>query len=144
MQATQPLVADRQMYFNYAGHIEGSTAVVGSSSGPQPAFYFAEGYTGQNFSEYLTIINPGTNAAIETVTIRYLIQGGTSKSVTIAHLPPGQRWTENVNADVGPNRSVSVIVSVNTGTLLVERPMYFHYQTLAFGGSDVIGYVPGA
>lgn len=144
VQATQPLVADRQMYFNYAGRIQGSTAVVGSSSGPQPAFYFAEGYTGQNFSEYLTIINPGTNAAIETVTIRYLIQGGASKSVTIAHLPPGQRWTENVNADVGPNRSVSVIVSVNTGTLLVERPMYFHYQTLAFGGSDVIGYVPGA
>jgi hypothetical protein len=143
VQATQPLVVDRQMYFNYEGHIKGATAVVGSTSGPQPGFYFAEGYTGKNFSEYLTIINPGTNTAIESVAIRYLIQAGASKTVTIAHLPPGQRWTENVNADVGPNRSVSVIVSVNTGTLLVERPMYFHYRTLAFGGSDVIGYVPG-
>jgi hypothetical protein len=144
VQATQPLVVDRQMYFNYGGHIAGATAVVGSPSGPQSIFYFAEGYTGQNFSAYLTLVNPGTNTAIETVTIRYLMQGGSSKTVTIAHLPPGQRWTENVNSDVGPGKSVSVIVSVNVGSLLVERPMYFHYQTLAFGGSDVIGYVPGA
>jgi hypothetical protein len=143
VQATQPLVVDRQMYFDYGGHIPGATAVAGSPSGPQSIFYFAEGYTGQNFNEYLTIVNPGASSASETATIRYLIQGGASKTVTIADLPPGQRWTVNVNSDVGPNHSVSVVVSVSSGTLLVERPMYFHYQTLAFGGSDVIGYVPG-
>jgi hypothetical protein len=77
------------------------------------------------------------------VTVRYLIQGGTTKTITIAQLQPGQRWTEIVNRDIGPNRSVSVVVTASGGTLIVERPMYFHFHSLAVGGSDVIGYSPG-
>ncbi len=143
VQATQPLVVDRQMLFDYSGNVPGATAVNGSPAGPQATFYFAEGYTGAGFTEYLTFVNPLSNTGNETVTIRYLLQGGRTKTVTIARLVPGQRWTENVNTDVGQNQSVSAVVTVNTGTLVVERSMYFHYQHLAFGGSDVIGYVPG-
>ncbi len=141
--SSQPIVVDRQMYFNYQGTIPGSTAVVGSL-GPQSQFYFAEGYTGTGFSEYLTIVNPATNSSAETVTIRYLIQGGTPKTINLAQpLQPGQRWTEIVNRDVGANQQVSVEVSANTGTLIVERPMYFNFHSFAFGGTDVIGYSPG-
>lgn len=143
VQATQPLVVDRQMLFNYNGKVPGTTAVVGSSTGPQAAFYFAEGYTGPSFSEYLTFVSPMSNSGSQTITIRYLIQGKPSKTVTIAHVSPGQRVTENVNADVGPDQSVSAIVTVNAGTLLAERPMYFHFRNVDFGGSDVIGYTPG-
>lgn len=141
--ASQPVVADRQMFFNYGGNTPGATAVVGSASGPQSSFYFAEGYTGPGFTEYLTFVNPASNSASESVTVRYLIQGGTTKTVTIAQLQPGQRWTEIVNRDIGPNRSVSVVVTATGGALIVERPMYFHFHALAFGGSDVIGYSPG-
>ena len=141
--STQPVVADRQMYFSYTSSIAGATAVVGSPAGPQSIFYFAEGYTGSGFSEYLTLVSPASNTGNENVTIRYLIQGGSSKTVTIPQLQPGQRWTEIVNRDIGPNLSVSVVITANTGTLLVERPMYFDHHGLAFGGSDVIGYSPG-
>ena len=141
--ATQPVVADRQMFFNYNGNTPGATATVGSASGPQSTFYFAEGYTGAGFTEYLTFVNPAGNSGNESVTVRYLIQGGTTKTVTIAQLQPGQRWTEIVNRDIGPNRSVSVVVTASGGTLIVERPMYFHFHAMAFGGSDVIGYAPG-
>ena len=141
--ATQPVVADRQMFFNYGGNTPGATATVGSASGPQSTFYFAEGYTGSGFAEYLTFVNPASNSGNESVTVRYLIQGGTTKTITIAQLQPGQRWTEIVNRDIGPNRSVSVVVTSNGGTLIVERPMYFHFHAMAFGGSDVIGYSPG-
>ena len=141
--ASQPVVADRQMFFNYGGKTPGATAVVGSASGPQSTFYFAEGYTGPGFTEYLTFVNPASNTAGESITVRYLIQGGTTKTVTIAQLQPGQRWTEIVNRDIGPNRSVSVVVTASGGTLIVERPMYFQFHAMAFGGSDVIGYSPG-
>jgi Viral BACON domain len=141
--ASQPVVADRQMFFNYGGNTPGATAVVGAASGPQSTFYFAEGYTGSGFTEYLTFVNPASNSANESVTVRYLIQGGTPKTITIAQLQPGQRWTEIVNRDIGPNRSVSVVVTATGGALIVERPMYFHFHAMAFGGSDVIGYSPG-
>lgn len=141
--ASQPVVADRQMFFNFGGTTPGATAVVGSASGPQSTFYFAEGYTGSGFTEYLTFVNPASNSGNESVTVRYLIQGGTTKTVTIAQLQPGQRWTEIVNRDIGPNRSVSVLVTATGGALIVERPMYFHFHAMAFGGSDVIGYSPG-
>jgi hypothetical protein len=141
--ATQPVIVDRDMYFDYQGNIPGSTAVVGSAA-PQAQYYFAEGYTGPGFNEYLTIVNPATNSSSETVTIRYLIQGGSPKTVTLSQpLQPGQRWTEIVNNDVGANQQVSVVVTTNTGTLIVERPMYFNYHSQALGGSDVIGYSPG-
>jgi len=136
-------VADRQMFFNFGGNTPGATAVVGLASGPQSTFYFAEGYTGSGFTEYLTFVNPASNTASESVNVRYLIQGGTTKTVTIAQLQPGQRWTEIVNRDIGPNRSVSVVVTATGGALIVERPMYFHFHAMAFGGSDVIGYSPG-
>ena len=141
--ASQPVVVDRQMFFNYGGNTPGATAVVGSASGTQSTFYFAEGYTGAGFTEYLTFVNPVGNSGNESITVRYLIQGGATKTVTIAQLQPGQRWTEIVNRDVGPNRSVSVVVTASGGTLIVERPMYFHFRAMAFGGSDVIGYAPG-
>ncbi len=141
--ASQPVVADRQMFFNYGGTTPGATAVVGSVSGPQSTFYFAEGYTGSGFTEYLTFVNPAGNSASESVSVRYLIQGGTTHTVMIAQLQPGQRWTEIVNRDIGANRSVSVVVTATGGTLIVERPMYFHFHAMAIGGSDVIGYSPG-
>ncbi len=143
VQATQPLIVDRQMLFNYNGKVPGATSVVGSSTGPQAVFYFAEGYTGPSFSEYLTFVSPTSNTGSQTITIRYLLQGRPSKTITIAHVSPGQRVTENVNADVGPDQSVSAIVTVNTGTLLAERPMYFLFRNVDFGGSVVIGYTPG-
>lgn len=143
VSSSQPVVVDRQMFFNFLGKIPGSTAVAGSS-GPQPAFYFAEGYTGPGFKEYLTIVNPATNSSAETVTIRYLVQGGPPKMVILPRpLQPGQRWTEIVNYDVGANQSVSVVITASTGTLIVERPMYFNFHSMALGGSDVIGYTPG-
>jgi hypothetical protein len=141
--STQPIVVDRQMYFNYSGKIPGSTAVVGSS-GSQAVYYFAEGYTGTGFNEYLTIVNPATNASSETITIRYLLQNGSSKTIVLPEaLQPGQRWTELVNHDIGSNQSVSAVVSTTSGTIIVERPMYFNFHSQASGASDVIGYSPG-
>lgn len=102
----------------------GTTTIIGTPA-PQAQYYFAEGYTGSGFSEYLTIVNPSTSTQPEGVTIRYLIQSGQPRTVVLHQpLQPGQRWTETANLDVGSNQQVSVVVSIT-------------------GGTDVIGYSIG-
>ncbi len=102
-------------------------------------WFFAEGFTGTGFTEYLTLANPNPN--INTVTVQYLLQGqGVAPITKQFDLQPNSRRTINVNSTtegVGPGQNVSVIV---TGTLplVAERPMYFHFGTIP-GGSDVLG-----
>lgn len=64
-------------------------------------FYFAEGYTADNFQEYLCLGNPH-NAAV-TVEVNYMFKDGTTmdKSYTI---PVNSRLTVNVNQVVGKRR----------------------------------------
>jgi Tol biopolymer transport system component len=142
LSCTSPFLAERPMYFDYRGlgnwGWTGGHCVIGANS-PANEWYFAEGYTGQYFEEWLCIQNPGAAAANLTVT--YYPEGG-GAPITRTHAVGGNtRYTIPVNVDAGTNLAISAKVSSNV-PVIVERPMYFNFQGKWSGGHDVVGYVP--
>jgi hypothetical protein len=99
-------------------------------------FYFAEGYTGPNFQEYLCLGNPNTTTATANVT--YLFSDGTTKNTSYS-VPATGRFTVDVNNEVGSSKEVSIQVQSDTANLVAERPMYFNYNGVWTGGSDAVG-----
>ena len=121
-RSDQPVVVERQMQFVYSGKWQGETTLIGSQ--PATAFFFAEGYTGPNFEEFLTLFNP--NAQAVQATVSYQFSDGTNRDDAVSLGPQG-RTTINVNDAVGPNRELSVAVTAPK-PIVVERPMYFAYD----------------
>jgi len=76
-----------------------------TTSGPASSFCFAEGYTGDNFAEYLCLGNPNATAATASVT--YLFSDGTTKPASYS-VPATGRTTVNVNNEVGAGKEVSM------------------------------------
>ncbi len=70
-------------------------------------FYFAEGYTGPGFQEYLCLGNPG-DAEIE-VNVNYAFGGGSGSEGGEFQVPAGSRLTVDINAVVGAGREVSLV-----------------------------------
>ncbi len=106
-------------------------------------WYFAEGYVGGGFQEYLTVMNPDPVKTAQ-VQVRYLFQGSTGPSITHNVLPQS-RFTINPNADLhvlqnsNPGKAVSMIVtSVNGVGIVAERPMYFTWRGIS-SGTDTLG-----
>jgi hypothetical protein len=98
-------------------------------------YYFAEGYTGPGFQEYLSLGNPNDTATSATIT--YMFSDGAVKEQKV-DVPPMSRTTVNVNAEVGPDREVSARVSSDL-PMLAERPMYFNYKGKWPGGHVAVG-----
>jgi len=127
------IIAERPMYFNFNG-INGGHNVVGANN-PNTTFYFAEGYTGSGFQEWLTLQNP--NAESANVTIEYSYRGGGGSTQTLA-IGPNTRQTVDVNGQVGSNKEVSAKVTSDKA-IIAERPMYFNFGGID-GGHDVVGF----
>ena len=108
----------------------------GEGPGPHAnTFYFAEGYTGEGFQEYLCVGNAGTEKA--EVDIEFLFAGGSAQSLHVS-IPAGYRSTIDVNGTVGAGRDVAMVVS-SPQTIVAERPMYFSYGAGWTGGHVVVG-----
>ncbi len=138
VDSTQPIVAERPMYFNYQNKWQGGHNTIGTSSVVNQ-WYLAEGYTGDGFEEWLTLQNP--NAADATATITYTFRGGATPVTQTKTIPANSRETVDVNLDAGTNKEVSIKVD-STQPIIVERPMYFNYQNKWQGGHNSIGYGP--
>ncbi len=89
-------------------------------------FYFAEGYTGISFQEYLTLANP--NSADAHVTVTFAPQAGSaagapSETFTV---PAMGRYTRNIRGDTlgFANKSVGMIVTTDQ-PIMAERVLYF-------------------
>ncbi len=137
------IVADRLMYFHYgSAHISGITEVVGAPAA-RNIYAFAEGYTGGQFTEYLTLQNP--TGSSETVAVTLFTQRGLvlEEQVVVAAY---SRSTVNINNLLNPVSPDSVSLAVQAlGTnahIVAERPMYFNYYGDP-GGTDVVGYTGG-
>ncbi len=147
MESTQPILAERPMYFDYAGFVEhswtGGHDVMGSD-GIATDWYFAEGYTGADFDEWLTIENP--NAADAHIQITYYTRDAGALPVRNHTVPANSRYTIYVNTDAGANLELSTSVHSTDQPVLCERPMYFDYHGLSGyywgGGHDVVGFAP--
>ncbi|OFW58978.1 MAG: hypothetical protein A2Y75_00375 [Candidatus Solincola sediminis] len=134
-------LAERPMYFRYTGYgagYEGGHCVIGAGS-TSSDWFFAEGYTGQGFQEWLCLQNPGDEDSV--VDIYYLGKTGVAavKQVTVS---ARSRRTLRVNDEAGANLELSCHIVVVAGSQIVaERPMYFNFRGWD-GGHDVIGYYP--
>ena len=132
-----PIVAERQEYFLYDGVIPGGTDVMGEPGPAKVVYSFAEGYTASGFNEFLTLQNPNTSSENVAVTL-YMHNSVVSQQVVT--VGPQTRVTLNINNFTIPGNEVSLAVWAASGTIVVERPMYFNYHNIAQGGTDVIGY----
>ncbi|MDY6795206.1 MAG: DUF5719 family protein [Actinomycetota bacterium] len=103
-------------------------------SGPT-TYYFAEGYTGEGFQEYICLGNPGTEEASAVIT--YLFPDGTTSDQPVT-IPALSRQTVNVNGFVGSDKQVSAQVT-SEYAIVAERPMYFLYDGVWSGGHDAVG-----
>jgi Peptidase family M28 len=88
------------------------------------AWYFAEGYTGEGFQEYLCLLNPQNDAS--HLKVNLLFNQGSSQMIE-TDLPPTSRTTLDINALAGRNREVSLYLESSL-PIVAERPMYFTYQ----------------
>jgi Tol biopolymer transport system component len=141
LTSPSPFLAERPTYFDYQGLESwgwtGGHCVIGATS-PASEWFFAEGYTGQYFEEWLCIQNP--NAADAAITITYYPEAG-APIVRNHNVAANSRFTVPVNIDAGDNLSISAKLT-STQPVIVERPMYFNFQGQWNGGHDVVGYAP--
>ena len=137
LTSSDDFIAERPMYFLYNGAWDGGHDVLGAKS-PSKNWFFAEGFTGANFAEWLCVQNPNDKDATLEVTYYPSLGSPITKPWTV---PANTRLTIDVNTDAGPNLEISAKVS-SSQPVIVERPMYFNYQGVWTGGHDVVGFVP--
>ncbi|MDD5748064.1 MAG: malectin domain-containing carbohydrate-binding protein [Actinomycetota bacterium] len=119
IESDQKICAERAMYFSgrKAGHDS-----IGVSQ-PSLNWYLAEGYTGEDFDEYVLLQNPGENESNTTVTFM------TSKAKTVQEkykIGAHSRFTIHVD-DILPNHEVSTRVE-SSEPIIVERAQYLKYM----------------
>ncbi len=127
------LLAERPMYFDYQGLTGGHDAT--GVSAPATAWYFAEGYTGPGFDEYLSVLNPQAGSA--TLTFRFQTQEAGERDFSGITVPAHSRSSFHVNDLLGEGYQASLALSSDI-PVVAERPMYFNYGGWT-GGSCVTG-----
>jgi len=120
-------------YTNNYPNVEGGIKAIGTPVYAS-TFYFAEGYTGNGFQEYICLGNP--NGETAHANIQYLGNNSAPQNQAV-DIPPNSRSTVNVNAFVGAGREVSAKITADQ-KICAERPMYFNYNNWD-GGSDAVG-----
>lgn len=128
-----PIVAERPMYFNYAGKWPGGHNVMGIPA-PAKEFFFAEGYTGEGFEVWLSILVKTTTAKVN---VTYIFPDGEPVEKTYKLSGP-KRTTLNVNNESQKAHDVSIKVESDF-PIVVERPIYFNYSDKWTGGHNVVG-----
>jgi hypothetical protein len=133
------------------GRLDGTTAQPATT--PTRNWYFAEGYTGITFQEYLVVLNPGTTQA--NVTIQVAPQVGaaptgataaavpTPRTLTLS-VPAGSRSTANIRGLFTDFRIKAVGLLVSSDQPVVaERVEYFSdgVGSGKFGSTATIGAV---
>jgi hypothetical protein len=133
VEASQPICAERVMYFDYHDVWPGGHASSGLSQ-PRETYLFAEGYTGAGFEEWLSLYLPreSSGGSAADVTLNCLFEGGSEQAFQV-QLDPDRRLTLNINELIGAGENVSMQLSA-AAPFLAERPMYFNYNGYCRGG----------
>ncbi len=132
--STTPIVAERPVYFLYQGMWDGGHNVMGAAESGKE-WYFAEGCTRTGFNQWICLMNPNNEGA--TATIDYVMEDG-GRIERQYWLEPHSRFTVNVNNDVARQHDVSSHISSDL-PIVVERPMYFLYNSTIDEGSNAMG-----
>ncbi|MDY6795366.1 MAG: N-acetylmuramoyl-L-alanine amidase [Actinomycetota bacterium] len=134
LTSDHPVVAERPMYFLYGGKWAGGHVSSGATQ-PSTTWYFAEGYTGEGFEEYLCLFNPSQEDNL--VSVAYSTSGGVNITTEVT-VPPLSRETVHVNEDAGQDLQLSMEVK-GSAPLVAERPVYHDYHGWCLGGDVGIG-----
>jgi len=124
IEADQPIVAERPMYFVSGGGLAGGHDAIGATAASK-GWYFAEGYTGPGFQEYICVLNPGDTVA--NLTFRFQTQEEGEKVVGGISVLAHSRGSFNVNSILGANYQTSLALESDV-PVVAERPMYFDYH----------------
>ncbi len=121
-------VAERAMYFDYNGRKGGHCAL--GSPEPSNNLFFAEGYTGAGFDEWLLLFNPSDSD--RTATVNYRFTDGSQMQANYV-VRARRRFSVHVNREA-PDRELAIKVSCGGDGLVAERAMYFDYRGMWDGG----------
>lgn len=119
--ARNDLAVERAQYFIYGGEYIGSH-VVRAARAPVTTWYFAEGYTGPGFDQYVCVLN--TNASTAGLTFRFHTPAG--EVVRTGTVPANRRATFKVNDLLGCGIESSLKLEADR-PVVAERPVYFDY-----------------
>ena len=117
VRADRKIAVERAMYFNgrRAGH-----ACIGVNR-PSKKWYFAEGYTAENFDEFILVQNPGNETATITMTFMTPEEGKTTEKYKVgAH----SRFTIHVD-ELLPSHEVSTVIE-SDHPVVAERTQYLN------------------
>jgi hypothetical protein len=133
IQASQPIVASRAMYWNN-GTGEACHGSVGVTS-PHQAFFLPDGQTSGGNETWTLVQNPNDTDVL--VQVSYLLANGGVAVRQNAHIRANSRMTFNM-ADCIPNGSASVmVVSLTPGKkIIAERACYWNKRG---AGTETIG-----
>ncbi len=112
---------------NTGARYDGDTGL--GTTAANTSYYFAEGYTGFQFQEYLLLLNPSPTVTA-TVSVLRVPEGGATTETPLVDslvLAPRQRVTLNIrrlNA-LSPERSIGLIVNSADNPVVAERTEYF-------------------
>ncbi len=131
--------SERPVYFDYGGVWSGGSVTSGAS-GPSLEWYFAEGYTGPGFEQYLCVLNPGTRPA--ALSFDFQTQEDGPRGLAGYLVAPHSRATFRVNDLLGGAYRNSLRLR-STAPVVAERSMYFDYRgadgVSRTGGHTVVG-----
>lgn len=123
VESDQPIVAERPMYFTYGGAWTGGHDCMGAPDASN-TWYFAEGYTGDGFEEWICVLNPGNTAA--DLTFRFQTREEGELVRTGYSVPAYSRGSFKVNEILGADYQNSLKLE-SSSPVVAERPMYFDY-----------------
>ena len=139
LESSLPVYAERPLYFNYQKMWRGGDVVVGARK-PLTRWYFAEGCTREipgsaNFHTWFCVLNPQPNQA--KVKLTYMLSTGETRETNCV-IAPKSRKTICANWEIGPGHDFSTVVEASL-PVVCERPVYFDYGGVIFGGHNVMG-----
>ena len=124
--------SDRPVYVERitVGDRDGTTS---SGLTPSTIWYFPEGQTGDDFTTWLLILNPGSMPA--DVTVKYYTVVGTKPIVKRYTAPASARLTVAVHKDIAAG--VMGIIVEASRPIVAEYAIYFDDQKAAHGGPGI-------
>ncbi len=102
------LIAERPMYFSYGPGWTGGHDTVGATS-TSSAWYFAEGYTGPGFDEWICVLNPGGSPA--HLTFHFQTQSAGEIVPAVQTVPPYSRASFSANGLLGGTYETSLLLA---------------------------------
>ncbi|MBC7246215.1 MAG: SpoIID/LytB domain-containing protein [Actinobacteria bacterium] len=123
VESVRPVMAERAMYFSYGGRKGGHDAI--GIREYRKDWYFAEGYTAEDFDTWIPLVNPNGYAVEARLT--FMLPDGSTRQLVV-NIEPRSRFTVFVDSLPGMAQTEFSTRVEASGPLAAERVMYFLYR----------------